>query len=292
MATSTPDPNLTHFRIWRVFRCRRTSATDRCSICLDTYDSNHIPVRVRFKGCMHRFGQACLYSWLLSGSPMSNCCPICRKLWYTRANDARQEENSRNPASLRDHVLKIRLRLAHRLLGQQHGYAPIDGSESVESEGGYLTAIELRLTVLEATGLENYGLPPDTHDRLEGLEVRLRALRHRIYGQPHDSTTGFSPQPMETERIEILNSIAEVDTPRCLRRQNNRCDNTTATDSTEALHIHYENVSEVYEQDVHSSPHPAAAVPTAPSNFSGSSRATVLVLEPTDEHPLSNNMPD
>ncbi|KAF2832534.1 hypothetical protein CC86DRAFT_377688 [Ophiobolus disseminans] len=85
---------LLYFHRKRVITNWDIRAGETCCICLEPYDGSHRAVRISMRGCMHTFGQICLYTWLASDNESSNTCPICRQRWYNRSSDTASDSNT------------------------------------------------------------------------------------------------------------------------------------------------------------------------------------------------------
>ena len=57
---------------------------DTCNICLQPFDTEHIPARLSgTNSCHHVFGSTCIKKWLTTTNDNANKCPTCRtRLYY------------------------------------------------------------------------------------------------------------------------------------------------------------------------------------------------------------------
>jgi hypothetical protein len=64
------------------FLANHLERIEKCTICHDPFDSQHMPTRIHGARCCHIFGSTCLVKWLDSDSHQSNACPMCRKVLF------------------------------------------------------------------------------------------------------------------------------------------------------------------------------------------------------------------
>ncbi|KAJ4357077.1 hypothetical protein N0V95_002815 [Ascochyta clinopodiicola] len=77
------------------FMTNGINAHDKCNICLEGFDSTHIPSSFAKQGsCSHVFGEKCLREWLLSANSNANKCPTCRKVFFHRQEAAEGQIDS------------------------------------------------------------------------------------------------------------------------------------------------------------------------------------------------------
>ncbi|KAF9701949.1 hypothetical protein EKO04_000275 [Ascochyta lentis] len=69
------------------------NVNDKCNICLEGFDSTHLPANFSKGGsCHHVFGESCLRNWLLSSSGNANKCPVCRCILFRHESDMKGNE--------------------------------------------------------------------------------------------------------------------------------------------------------------------------------------------------------
>lgn len=214
MAALQPPTGLGFFRTTRIFLELKPTAGEICCICLEPYGPGHRAVRVHFRACMHTFGRSCLDSWLESGSPMSHCCPTCRKQWYTPSpdtDDIRQSLAARFLETLT--LLRSRIRRNQPATAGVHNVTDsITGLPLGATAREIMKRISDDLSLLEDMDFENLGNSLYVRQQLWNLEFRFELLRQNVQ-ESHASrrtSSQFNVLGLPTRPFDDLVGIGPV----------------------------------------------------------------------------------
>jgi len=206
MAALQSRTGLGFFRTTRVFLELKPTAGETCCICLEPYGPGHRAVRVHFRACMHTFGRSCLDSWLESGSPMSHCCPTCRKQWYTpspNTDDIRRSLTARFMETLA--LLRSRVRRNQPAAAGAHSVTDsITGLPIGTTAREIMERISDDLAILEDMDFETLGNSLYVRQQLRNLQVRFELLRQNVEESQTSRRTssqfnvlGLPPRPFD-----------------------------------------------------------------------------------------------
>jgi hypothetical protein len=205
-AAEPADVSLRVFRTTRIYSEFRPPADETCCICLDSYGRGHSAVRVHFRTCEHIFGRECLDGWLDSGSPMSHCCPICRKKWYTK-NFVSRERHNLYAARIRTCLARMRDRISRSMTATfgttQASVVPTTG---ILLDREQFVPLAQQLADLENMELRSLSSSASIPQQLRYLGIRLDVLRQNM----QDQNDLQERQPLLSTSRSRRNAMAEV----------------------------------------------------------------------------------
>ena len=170
----------------------RSSSTDSCAICLDSFESGAI---MTLLACTHAFHRECIHKWLSA----SKLCPLCK----THALDGCEDRTSERVA-------------ASTSIGADPFLSPESSSANIEQELEVARHILNRWSAWQpisrtshdhqpiGTTSDNLGQPRTTSDNL---------------GQPRTIIGTTSDEAAVASRLRLLSSLRQPEAPSCRRHE-------------------------------------------------------------------------